>query len=493
VQNSAHALQDTVPWNFSGSKSVSTFSYTEDLPQGYSEEARMRQAPAVFLLFSSLLVGQSAPPKSTSSQTARQALIEMFFGETPNHMERHLPEATKKSLTKLGGRNYFSDFALLSSQIRRDGNQISTFDTGPILISAEDPRPGADNGPDKIELTVERDDLIGDEDQIELALHLSRNGKEQDLPVIPRFTFSMGTEENVWKLNEITVTVRIPLGDPEFLKVIEDKQRGQNEKNYSSRKGRFACSLSALGSEYLYDPELAKGSKNGYNFVISSCDPGHYKVVAEPAVADSGERAFCSDETGEVRAASDGKATTCLSSGEPVAQETGEMAIGSAMVAERESAPAAGASATVPAPAGQSPATKPPVSPCSQGHSAATPADSGQRTTAVPARAGGSGSAGPTRIRVSGAVTQGLLCGDMPQPIYPLEAKKAGVQGAVVLAAVIGVDGSVQSLKTLHSPSPLLSDAAMDAVKQWKYQPYVLKGTPVEVDTTITVNFTLSR
>jgi TonB family protein len=512
VQNSAHAVQGTVPGNFSRPETVSTFSYTEGLPHGSFQEASMRQAPAVFVLFSSLLFGQSSPPKSASPQTARQALIDMFFGETPDHMERHLPEATKKSLAKFGGtsgRNYFSDFALLSSQIRQEGNQLSTFDTGPILISAEDPRPGADNGPDKIELTVERDDLIGDEDQIELALHLSRNGKEQDLPVIPRFTFSMGTEENVWKLNEITLTVRIPLGDPEFLKAMENKQRGQNEmssmamlravdsaeKNYSSTKGRYACSLSALGSEYLYDPELAKGSRNGYNFVISSCDTGHFKAVAEPAVADSGERAFCSDETGEVRAASDGKATTCLSDGEPVAQEAGEIPSGApAVSAERLSTPEGGRAASViPAQPKQSPAVKTTFSPCLQGQSIITPADSAHRAHAGPARAGESASPAATRVRVSEGVARGLLCGDLPPAVYPLEAKKAGVQGAVVLGAVIGKDGSVRILKALHSPSPLLSEAAIDAVKRWRYQPYILNGTPVEVDTTVTVKFTLPR
>jgi len=156
----------------------------------------------------------------------------------------------------------------------------------------------------------------------------------------------LGSEANVWKLNEITVTVRIPLSDPGFLKTIEDQQRSQvemtsismlqfvnaAEKNYSSANGRYACSLSALGSRYLNDPELAKGSKRGYNFVISSCDAERYKVVAEPAVADSGQRAFCSDETGEVRAASDGKAATCLSSGEVVEKARGEMATGWAAI-----------------------------------------------------------------------------------------------------------------------------------------------------------------
>src|SRR5260221_5521586 len=53
---------------------------------------------------------------------------------------------------------------------------------------------------------------------------------------------------------------------------------------------------------------------------ISGCDGTHYKIVAEPAVLDSGQRAFCSDDSGAVRAAADGQATTCLASGEPVPQ-----------------------------------------------------------------------------------------------------------------------------------------------------------------------------
>jgi len=74
----------------------------------------------------------------------------------------------------------------------------------------------------------------------------------------------------------------------------------------------------AVTHPYLYDSELADGKKNGYIFAISACDASHYKIVAEPAVPDSGQRAFCSDEGGAVRASADGKAMTCLSSGEAV-------------------------------------------------------------------------------------------------------------------------------------------------------------------------------
>jgi len=95
------------------------------------------------------------------------------------------------------------------------------------------------------------------------------------------------------------------------------------------------------------------------------------------------------------------------------------------------------------------------------------------------------------RVRVSQGVTQGMKVHDVT-PQYPQMAKIARVQGPVVLAAVIGKDGTIQGLRVVSSASPLLNQAALEAVKQWRYRPYILNGEPVEVDTTITVNFTLS-
>lgn len=95
------------------------------------------------------------------------------------------------------------------------------------------------------------------------------------------------------------------------------------------------------------------------------------------------------------------------------------------------------------------------------------------------------------RVRVSQGVTQGMKVHDVT-PQYPQMAKIARVQGPVVLAAVIGKDGTIQGLRVVSSASTLLNQAALDAVKQWRYRPYILNGEPVEVDTTITVNFTLS-
>lgn len=96
----------------------------------------------------------------------------------------------------------------------------------------------------------------------------------------------------------------------------------------------------------------------------------------------------------------------------------------------------------------------------------------------------------PQRVRVSQGVTQGMVLHKV-QPAYPPLARTARVQGTVLLAAVIGKDGTIQNLHVI-SGHPLLTQAALDAVKQWRYRPYILNGEPVEVDTQVTVNFTLS-
>ena len=94
------------------------------------------------------------------------------------------------------------------------------------------------------------------------------------------------------------------------------------------------------------------------------------------------------------------------------------------------------------------------------------------------------------RVRVSQGVTQGMVLHKV-QPTYPPLARTARVQGSVLLAAVIGKDGTIQNLHVI-SGHPLLTQAALDAVRQWRYRPYILNGEPVEVDTQVTVNFTLS-
>jgi protein TonB len=77
-------------------------------------------------------------------------------------------------------------------------------------------------------------------------------------------------------------------------------------------------------------------------------------------------------------------------------------------------------------------------------------------------------------------------------PAYPAQARAARAEGLVVLEAIIDVEGRVASLRVLR-PVPLLTEAALDAVRQWRYEPAWLNGQPVPVVMTVTVNFTLDR
>lgn len=96
----------------------------------------------------------------------------------------------------------------------------------------------------------------------------------------------------------------------------------------------------------------------------------------------------------------------------------------------------------------------------------------------------------PQRIRISAGVTRGLLI-QRVEPAYPPLAKAARVQGEVILSAIINANGQITNLQ-LVSGHPMLVPAAISAVRQWRYKPYLLNGQPVEVETTITVIFTLT-
>ncbi len=98
---------------------------------------------------------------------------------------------------------------------------------------------------------------------------------------------------------------------------------------------------------------------------------------------------------------------------------------------------------------------------------------------------------GMMRIRVGGNVQAANLIKKVT-PVYPPLAKQARISGTVQFTALIGADGSIQSLQ-LVSGHPLLVESAQEAVKQWMYKPTLLNGNAVEVITQIDVNYTLSQ
>ena len=97
--------------------------------------------------------------------------------------------------------------------------------------------------------------------------------------------------------------------------------------------------------------------------------------------------------------------------------------------------------------------------------------------------------AAPKKVNISAGVAVGMLISKV-QPVYPPIAKAARVSGTVVLQATISKTGSIENLRVISGPA-MLQQAAMDAVKTWRYKPYLLNNEPVEVETTVNVIFSL--
>lgn len=90
-------------------------------------------------------------------------------------------------------------------------------------------------------------------------------------------------------------------------------------------------------------------------------------------------------------------------------------------------------------------------------------------------------------LHISKGVSAGMLLAPI-SPVYPPIAKAAGIQGTVVVSAVISRTGAIESLHVLSGPT-MLQNAALEAIRAARYQPYLLNGEPTEVETTITLNF----
>jgi protein TonB len=93
------------------------------------------------------------------------------------------------------------------------------------------------------------------------------------------------------------------------------------------------------------------------------------------------------------------------------------------------------------------------------------------------------------KINISAGVAVGMLI-QKTIPVYPPIAKAARVSGTVVLQAIISKQGTIENLRVISGPA-MLQQAAQDAVRQWRYRPYLLNNAPVEVETTVNVVFTL--
>jgi hypothetical protein len=323
---------------------------------------------AAILIFGTIANAQTAEPEATHSgeagvsarqtgedarpsinrvpkQTARQALLEMFFGRKPDAFEKHLPSAMHEFLKTGNGGVSLNDLLQVVNEIRQSGREVETFDEGPVLLHSYDPR-----NEQSIEASVESESDRGDEYEVRMAIAMYRSGRPLPLPFAPTLTCTMKMDSEVWRLDDLQLSLHLPVGDPDFLATLGQRIGALNveaQENAALRGLRgiataevsyaaafphigFTCSLSDLGGTGASQPSpraamlLDSGFSNaveGYTFSITDCSGSpakHFQVMAVPQSTEAGQRAFCEDESGKIRYAEYGQAATCLSGGEPL-------------------------------------------------------------------------------------------------------------------------------------------------------------------------------
>ena len=199
--------------------------------------------------------------------------------------------------------------------------------------------------------------MSGDTDDIDLSFHQFRDGVEEDIPyavLLSRFTVGLKRQENIWRLNEISANIKLPLGDP---KLLEKFERGTgvgmvggkvaagssgkvelppdmpieqvvrlvafSESSYAMRHPEtgFTCTLADLAEQnsFQIDQRIFNGEVfQGYKFSLSGCQgkPSEtFHLIAEPVSLGADAKAFCTDATHNVRTTDDGRGSTCLTSG----------------------------------------------------------------------------------------------------------------------------------------------------------------------------------
>jgi hypothetical protein len=304
----------------------------------------MRNTCFVLLVVTAVISSQ-AQTQPPPPQTARQALIEMFLSKSPDAFLKHLPTAASHTLIRQGdssGTSLVQKITMIGQQLTAQGH-TETFDVGPTLLTSEQ-----EEGRQKVktEVIVERDNLMGENEEIELSIHVYRDGAPEFLPVIPRLIFSMTQEKEIWRLTEATLAAHVPLTDPDYLMGLRKQEDEANENRASARismissaEARYAsnhpdlgysCNLADLFGKSESTPDqpaeyAAPGfgaDESGYHFALSGCNgtpASKFRVVAVPTEPDSGMKTFCVDESGTVRFEVNGKDTTCLHRGQPVA------------------------------------------------------------------------------------------------------------------------------------------------------------------------------
>ncbi|HEV2990649.1 MAG TPA: hypothetical protein VG759_19590 [Candidatus Angelobacter sp.] len=325
-----------------------------------------------FVLLCSFAVAQPAqqPEHSKPEQTPRQALIEIITGGG-KAMQKHITvevlqlaaqASGKKNASTKGGQDVSRLLMELSSMPSLKGEKdLQTFDSGSVLLSF------SPNEKERVEVRVESDDLSGNQDEIQLSLHVFRDGQEQSIPFMPAITVGLKQQENIWRLNELGGSAKLQVGDPKFFTDLlkfqqQDEQDAQVKKpntdvtekpaerpkmpapsilsmlgfaemRYAQTNPEigFSCNISDLlansnpSFSELLDPQIGNGTYNGYHFTVTGCEgkpASTFHLVAEPVMAGAGSQAFCTDATHNIRVSDDGRAATCLAAGRTMKAET---------------------------------------------------------------------------------------------------------------------------------------------------------------------------
>jgi hypothetical protein len=306
---------------------------------------------AAFLLVisaSPFLFSQTQAP-APPPQTARQALIEMINGGQEGAL-KHLTAEMQKSLQADGKNNTAPQLAAFD-QIKAASSEFQVFESGPVLLAANDPQSH-----EKFEVHVDSDDLSGDTDNIDLSFHQFRDDLETDVPyaaMLSRFTVGMKRQANIWRLNDISINIKVPVGDPKLLEkfgngmpgMIGGKIGGASsgkpekprdlapkeaitmvafaESTFASMHPEvgFTCALADLAefNPFNLDPRIFSGELyRGYKFALSGCQrkpSGSFHLIAEPTSPAAGAKAYCTDATHNVRSSDDGRGSSCLTFG----------------------------------------------------------------------------------------------------------------------------------------------------------------------------------
>ena len=155
-----------------------------------------------------------APPP----QTAREALIEMITGGQQGAM-KHLTVEMQKNIEAAGKSNASMLDLSMFEQMKSSSPNFQTFESGNVLLAAGDPKNN-----EKFEVHIDNDDLSGDADTIELSFHQLHDGIEKDIPytlLLSQFSIGLKRQENIWRLNDISINIKVPLGDPKLMEKIE--------------------------------------------------------------------------------------------------------------------------------------------------------------------------------------------------------------------------------------------------------------------------------